>query len=676
MNYPIRTFLTALLLILLRLSCPAVHAATVTASSPTNATADYLQNWNNATVSDGTFLLPAASVPDTAIINQGRTIEVTTPVIVNPGAVIVANTSNGQSGSFLNINAGGSLTMSGGNLTVSANNDAGTANLQGGSLTTNSPVDVLAGGTFNLSSGNFTNNGSGSRSIFSDTNGAGGVVNITGGTFTALGAAPNHILRFENDTINISGGTVNASGGQVLLANTTTLSITGDAATIQMDRLNMNTAARAATVNFNFGPTGVSPIQNDAFLHLSNATLNIDGSNYTGGSGTFDLFTAPNVASLSPTVNVTGFGVEGVDYTFLQSTTSNIVQLNVLGPEPATRFARIDLDGGGDNLFNGSFEDITVDIGIAGQNAKVTGTNTSLDVHETNQYTIQNWEPFFSDPNDVLSRYGNSGSVTTNAWYLTTLSSINSGAGNYDGERGILIDSAEGYEHGLVNEDFLSDLDPKFLNPNAQYKLSVDLIRRTDNLPGDANGTATVMVTDSAIDPINSANAIPGGTLTGIIEDLPVGTTKFKLNLSGADLANASQLNLIIKQVNTGVIGVEDVLGQDPDFVSQAVFDNFVLTGYLPGDSDGDFDVDNDDLAAWQAGFGTIRADNTTSHELGDFDTDGEVDDDDYVVWLANFTGSLPLSAATKVPEPSSIALLLSCFSMAYSRIAQLALEF
>ncbi|MDF7808119.1 PEP-CTERM sorting domain-containing protein [Pontiellaceae bacterium B12219] len=317
----------ALLLCTMVLPCISL-AATVTPTG--NGSWD--QNWNNATVAGGSGnLLPSASVPDTAIINNNRIINVDSVVDIVAGSVILNNQNGSTTTATLNINSGGSLTT--GVITVSANDNEGTLNVQGGALTVTDQVDIRANGTFNMISGSFSNSATGPRSITKD--GGGGTLNIQGGTFTALGAAASDVLRLENDTINISGGTVSLTGGQVLLADTTTLTIAGDAATIKLDNLNMNTAGRAATINFNFDETGVSTISNDGFLNLDFAKLRIDGSAYTGGAATFDLFDAVNVASLSSDVIVTGFGVEGVDYTFTQSTTENIVQLKVI-PEPAT----------------------------------------------------------------------------------------------------------------------------------------------------------------------------------------------------------------------------------------------------------------------------------------------------------------------------------------------------
>ncbi|NDV62072.1 hypothetical protein G0Q06_06405 [Puniceicoccales bacterium CK1056] len=132
-----------------------------------------------------------------------------------------------------------------------------------------------------------------------------------------------------------------------------------------MDRLNINSTTRAATVEFIFDESGVSPIYSDGFLNLSHATLVIDGSSYTGGPATFDLFVSPNVASVSSNVTVTGFGVEGIDYTLTQDTVTNVVQISVTDYPGAratiaalggltTAPAVYEDDGDGDNPLGGT----------------------------------------------------------------------------------------------------------------------------------------------------------------------------------------------------------------------------------------------------------------------------------------------------------------------------------
>ena len=75
-----------------------------------------------------------------------------------------------------------------------------------------------------------------------------------------------------------------------------------------------------------------------------------------------------------------------------------------------------------------------------------------------------------------------------------------------------------------------------------------------------------------------------------------------------------------------------------------------------PADFNTDGLVDDADLAAWSAGFGT---DTGAVHEQGDANEDGDVDGSDFLIWQQNLGfgtgGSL---AAAAVPEPASVALL------------------
>ncbi len=73
------------------------------------------------------------------------------------------------------------------------------------------------------------------------------------------------------------------------------------------------------------------------------------------------------------------------------------------------------------------------------------------------------------------------------------------------------------------------------------------------------------------------------------------------------------------------------------------------MMGAIPGDADGDGDVDAFDLGIWQTQFGQTGQDLSA-----DFDMDGDVDAFDLGIWQINFgTG---LNAA--VPEPAGAALL------------------
>ncbi len=71
--------------------------------------------------------------------------------------------------------------------------------------------------------------------------------------------------------------------------------------------------------------------------------------------------------------------------------------------------------------------------------------------------------------------------------------------------------------------------------------------------------------------------------------------------------------------------------------------------GGVPGDFDGDGDVDGADLAAWAGAYGATA--------VGDADNDGDSDGNDFLVWQQNLTG--PAGQTSAVPEPTSAALLV-----------------
>ncbi len=83
----------------------------------------------------------------------------------------------------------------------------------------------------------------------------------------------------------------------------------------------------------------------------------------------------------------------------------------------------------------------------------------------------------------------------------------------------------------------------------------------------------------------------------------------------------------------------------------------------IPGDYDGDGDVDSADLARWSTWYG-INAN-------GDADGDGDTDGTDFLIWQQNHTGSLPLSATTSVPEPTTLALLVGSMLLCGFRTAR-----
>ena len=68
-------------------------------------------------------------------------------------------------------------------------------------------------------------------------------------------------------------------------------------------------------------------------------------------------------------------------------------------------------------------------------------------------------------------------------------------------------------------------------------------------------------------------------------------------------------------------------------------------------DFDRDGDVDGDDLVIWQGAYGV--------NSLGDADSDGDSDGGDFLVWQRSYGAIAPVSAATAVPEPAGLWLVL-----------------
>jgi cytochrome c peroxidase len=100
----------------------------------------------------------------------------------------------------------------------------------------------------------------------------------------------------------------------------------------------------------------------------------------------------------------------------------------------------------------------------------------------------------------------------------------------------------------------------------------------------------------------------------------------------------------------------------DNTFLTSSLFSNPFVS--LPGDFDGDGEVDGADLLVWQGAFGQTG--------LADADDDGDSDGRDYLLWQRNFGKTwddlLPLSAITAVPEPSSALLCAIALTAVFLR--------
>ncbi|NDV62069.1 hypothetical protein G0Q06_06390 [Puniceicoccales bacterium CK1056] len=314
----------SLLLFGLTFSAVMAQAATMVISED-GGTIDYADTnaWSTFTPGDGK--LPAGRIPtagDITTINANGTVNLASDVSSDvPDLINLANQFPGEAtAGTLNINSGGNLVL--GRLTISGNGSAGVLNIQGGSVSangTNAPITFGSdAGILNITSGSFNDLFTGSRTVFTGTGGnCLGVINLSGGSLNSTGSVDNEILRLRAAQINISGGTLNMTGGQVVPGNSgapgnpvTTFTVTGNDATILTDRLNVSVSP--TTFVFNFDADGISPFVSSAFMNLGTATVVVDGTNYTGGSGSFPIFTATNIATL-PAGDISLVGWDGYD---------------------------------------------------------------------------------------------------------------------------------------------------------------------------------------------------------------------------------------------------------------------------------------------------------------------------------------------------------------------------
>ena len=130
--------------------------------------------------------------------------------------------------------------------------------------------------------------------------------------------------------------------------------------------------------------------------------------------------------------------------------------------------------------------------------------------------------------------------------------------------------------------------------------------------------------------------------------------TKFGLSpIALSDRDDNGVVNLLFHAADTGAFSSNDFGLYHMSF-----------TVYLPGDTNGDGDIDDSDLGNSLANYtGPIGAAGNKTFAQGDTDGDGDVDDSDLGTSFAGYTG--PLSP-TVVPEPASIALItlgmIACF--------------
>jgi len=145
-----------------------------------------------------------------------------------------------------------------------------------------------------------------------------------------------------------------------------------------------------------------------------------------------------------------------------------------------------------------------------------------------------------------------------------------------------------------------------------------------------------------------TANA-PGYVLPGFGAMYPGDNPSFGHEFIGIvdpDGFNSVVLTGSLEVNEEGVLEGGTIYGAD-DFT-------FAVGSVATADFDNDGDVDSADLVVWESSFGSGAG--------ADADADGHSDGADFLAWQRQFTGDLspPLLAATTLPEPSNVVLLIT----------------
>lgn len=266
-------------------------------------------------------LPPSNVVFDVSADWSSKTVKGNDTVTITNGAVVTLNEDSSAASltiadGMLLMNQSRTLVIDGA-LTINPNGavqlNAGTLR-PGGNMTVNGMV-TLDGGT--LSRG-ISGVASAGYLISGD-----GTLNIRSGLMAFTNGAATDLLKLNAD-IEISGGTVDLDG-QIYIGDgaPTGFKVIGDAAVIQIERLNQGPGGESGTFHFILDETGVSTINVGAWMNLANAAVQVEGSAYAGGADSLLLFDAVNLVNPidAGRVTVSGFFEQGLDAAVVQDST-------------------------------------------------------------------------------------------------------------------------------------------------------------------------------------------------------------------------------------------------------------------------------------------------------------------------------------------------------------------
>jgi hypothetical protein len=560
-----------------------------------------LQNQTTFTYQSGLF--------NGRLLNQG---------VVNFGASFAAD--NGvENAAAMTVNFGQTLTVNGAGL-----DNQGEFSLAGGTLAGAGPLannSVLTGHGTLSGSGGFINNGSATVSGGTMTvsnagmNTNAGQFNIPGGQQLRLAGA-----NFANSgTMYLGGGTVSGSAtlnntSGIISGRGTISSPLANAGTLAVDSgiLNVMTAfTNSGEVYLGGGVatlSGSGAVNNAGLLRgdgIVNKAVNNDAAGEVRAeSGKRIKFTAANGINAGQ-INLQGGATEFVQ-PLTNGPTGQIVGRGMLkvGGDGLTNNGHVALSGGIADVFG----DVVNDTGSAAKGITVSGNADVI---------------FWDDINNAagsLFRVSGGSSVT---FFGSFSGSGVTGTGDVYFE----ADVAPGFSPATIEFD-------GNVNLGSTATLEIEL---GGPIPGgdfdqvhvagalSLDGTLEVSLIDGFAPELgHTFDVLDWNSLTGAFSTIVLPT------LPGGRQWDASQL------YTAGVLSVAPS---------------------LEADFDEDGDVDGDDLADWEAGFGTATA---AMHMQGDADVDGDVDGADFLLWQRQLGSAGSLAGAATVPEPATLFMMVS----------------
>ena len=560
--------------------------------------------------------------------------------------------------------------------------------LNTGVITKNADGDVLftnGGNTFagiDLSAGNLTLATTG----VSDNNTV-GTISISGGTLQGTAIATKtpteNAQPFDGATVTLTGGTfhMRTEGTNNRTHDLNTAIVVNAPATIQASNDQNTTVHRFtslalnADVNFlNGGNNATSTFSSMTLGASVTIDVNTKTTQLPGFDGTGFTITKTGDGELLPgggTV-IDGLIVDGGSLVSRRDVTYNsaiMLRGGVAGDGDATlRLSNTAVNAGGYTTLTAN---VDVAAGTGGRTINNQGSNNSDDLSGT--VTLSNDLTVDSRSNGGTRYLGLSGQVTGTG-DLNFVSAQSTG-------RPAQIT-------GLTSNDFDGDVNMNIAGTDpTRTILRLGKAEGEIAVPGNLNITAGTVILGEYLDPSQATSSFGTGgeqiadtatvsmsdvaifDLNGFSETIAslvmltgagnsmVDTDNFDSTLSGTLTTDAWTIDGTPFSPGTYTAASGVVNGFDLSQFIVGAGSIVIPSALIPGDADGDGDVDGDDFNAWGGNFPTASG---ATLAQGDFDGDGDVDGDDFNVWGGNFPypGPGAASAVSEVPEPASLALI------------------